>query len=467
MAATRLITMHQNRGRTIGQCLKDRTDYAKNGEKTEQEKYVSTYMCNADIVDKEFAASKDEYLRRTGRKVKGDIIAYQIRQSFKPGEVTPEEANRIGYETAMRFTKGKHAFIVCTHTDRPHVHNHIIFNSTTLDCTRKFHDGWFIGMALCRLSDQICLEHGLSVIVPKKFSERDRSKGYHSVTFRDLLREKIDGVLGSSPESFDEFLSALGDEGYEIKSGKHTAVRGQGQKRFIRFDSLGEGYTESELRSRFDNDSATREQTIDRPRPKKREFDMLIDIQEKLRQGKDQGYAVWAKRHNTKQIAATILFLQQNDVRDYRTLEEKSSVSSMKFHELSDAIKEKEQRLQEIAELKKAIIDYVKTRDVYMSYRKSGYSKKFYERHRAEIKLHKAAKEVFNKQGGKKIPKVRELSEEYGRVLSEKRKLYEEYKLAKKEMMDYQIAKRNVDQVLGLDEDMNRNHTRTTEDRSR
>lgn len=466
MAATRLITMHQNKGRTIGKCLKDRTDYAKNGEKTEQEKYISTYMCNADIVDKEFAASKDEYLRKTGRKVKGDIIAYQIRQSFKPGEVTPEEANRIGYETAMRFTKGKHAFIVCTHTDRPHVHNHIIFNSTTLDCERKFHDGWFIGLALCRLSDQICLEHGLSVIVPKKFSERDRSKGYHSVTFRDVLREKIDAALQKSPDTFDDFLSALRDEGYEIKSGKHMAVRGQGQKRFIRFDSLGEGYTESELRERFGG-GITNEQTTDRPRPKRREFDLLIDIQEKLRQGKGQGYAVWAKRHNTKQVASTILFLQQNDVRDYHTLEEKSSASSAKFHELSDAIKDKEQRLQEIAELKKAIVDYVKTRDVYMAYRKSGYSKKFYEKHRAEITLHKAAKDIFNKQGGKKIPKVRELSDEYGRVLSEKRRLYEEYKLAKKEMMDYQIAKRNVDQVLGLDTDMVKDHTKTIDNRIR
>lgn len=126
MAATRLIVMHVNKGKTIAQCLKDRTEYAMNGEKTEQGTYVSSYACNAEIADKVFAESKREYLRITGRRPKGDIIAYQIRQSFRPGEITPEEANRVGYETAMRFTKGEHAFIVATHTDRAHIHNHVI-----------------------------------------------------------------------------------------------------------------------------------------------------------------------------------------------------------------------------------------------------------------------------------------------------------------------------------------------------
>lgn len=132
--------MHQNRGKTVAQCLKARTDYAKNGEKTENEELISSYACDKETVDQEFLLAKQEYLRITGRKQKGDIIAYQIRQSFKPGEITPEEANAVGYETAMRFTKGNHAFIVATHIDKAHIHNHIIFNSTNLNCDRKFRD---------------------------------------------------------------------------------------------------------------------------------------------------------------------------------------------------------------------------------------------------------------------------------------------------------------------------------------
>ena len=169
-------------------CLKDRTDYAMNGEKTDEGKYISSYHCNPELVDLEFAQAKKEYLHKTWRQPKGDVIAYQIRQSFKPGEITPEEANEVGYETGMRFTKGKHAFIVATHVDRAHIHNHIIFNSTNLECDRKFRDFWFSGIALQRLSDIICLEHGLSVIPKVKPSERQRRTKYPERVFRFLCR---------------------------------------------------------------------------------------------------------------------------------------------------------------------------------------------------------------------------------------------------------------------------------------
>ena len=196
MAATRLIAMHINKGKTIAQCLKDRTDYAKNDEKTENGEYVSSYACNAEIADKEFAESKREYFQLTGRKPKGDIIAYQIRQSFKPGEITPEEANEIGYETAMRFTKGNHAFIVATHNDRAHIQNHIIFNSTNLECDRKFRDSWFIAIALERVSNLVCLEHGMSVIGPRQDGQFVKRPDYpEQKTIRDEIRAVIDQLL--------------------------------------------------------------------------------------------------------------------------------------------------------------------------------------------------------------------------------------------------------------------------------
>ena len=189
MAATKLITMHQNKGKSVAQCLKDRTDYAKNKDKTNGGELVSSYECNVQTVDADFALSKEEYLKNTGRIIKGDIIAYQIRQSFKPGEITPEEANRIGYETAMRWTKGNHAFIVATHTDREHIHNHIIYNSTDLNCQRKFKDFFLCGLALQNVSDLVCLENGLSVIKPKKPSERDKRTEYPKrVKYRDLIK---------------------------------------------------------------------------------------------------------------------------------------------------------------------------------------------------------------------------------------------------------------------------------------
>ena len=246
MAATRLIAMHIQRDRSIGQCIKDRTDYAENGEKTEEGQYISSYECDPKTVDKEFAASKNEYEINTGRTPRAnDVIAYQIRQSFKPGEVTPEEANQIGYETAMRFTKGKHAFIVATHVDKKHIHNHVIYNSTCLDERHKFNNFFFSGIALQRLSDIVCLEHGLSVIKPRRPSERDKRTTYpERRSFRDELREAIDIILDRKPKALDEFIKLLEEQGYEIKRGKYISVKGMGQKNFLRLVMKNEGSDE-------------------------------------------------------------------------------------------------------------------------------------------------------------------------------------------------------------------------------
>ena len=456
LAATRLIPMHVNKGKTVAQCLKDRTDYAMNDEKTEQGTFVSSYACNAEIADKEFADSKREYLRITGRRPKGDIIAYQIRQSFKPGEITPEEANQVGYETAMRFTKGNHAFIVATHTDRAHIHNHIIFNSTNLACDRKFRDSWFIALALQKLSDLVCLEHGLSVIKPRKPSERAKRTSYpERETFRAKICEDIDSVIARGPADFEEFLKMMQEQDYEIKRGKHMAVRGKGQKRFIRFRSLGEGYTQEDIEKRIrGKEEPEREDKAPEKRwsKSKRDFDLLIDIQEKLKQGKGGGYKRWATVYNIKQMAQTLLFLQEKDIRSYEKLEEMANGSSARFTELSQTIKDAEKRLGEIAVLRTHIINYAKTRDVYVAYRKAGYSKKFFEAHREEITLHKAAKEAFSNLPDKKIPKVKELNAEYAEVLAKKKAAYAEYRQAKKEMQDYVTAKHNIDAFLRAQE---------------
>lgn len=450
MAATRLIAMHQNKGRSLQKCLKDRTDYAQNPEKTEGGELVSSYQCDPEFVEEQFASSKKEYLEITGRKIVGDIIAYQIRQSFKPGEITPEEANKIGYETAMRWTKGQHAFIVATHVDKAHIHNHIIYNSTALSCDRKFRNFWFSGVALQRVSDLVCLENGLSVIEPVKPSERVKRTEYPDRrSFRDDIRDAIDACLEQNPKDMDELLRLLLEMGYESKRGKYVSVKGKGQKKFLRFRSLGAGYREQDLERIFAGES--REKVVTAEEKTEPKLDMLLDIQKMIAKGKGPGYERWAKVHNIKQMAQTLLFLEEHNLRDYDELAAKAKSVSDRFAEITERQKSLEARLTEIADLKKHIINYSKTKQIYVAYRESGYSKKFYEAHREEITLHKAAKDAFSKIKGK-IPTIKELNAEYAQVLAEKKKTYSEYRQARQEMKDYQTAKYNIDRFLQTEE---------------
>ena len=447
MAATRLIAMHQNKGRTVAKCLADRTNYALNDEKTENGTFVSAYACNKELADKEFMEARKEYLQKTGRVYKGDIIAYQIRQSFKPGEISPEEANQIGYETAMRFTKGEHAFIVATHTDKEHIHNHIIYNSINLDCDKKFRDSWFCALGLRKLSDLICMEHGMSVIKPYQGS---RSRPKFEKSYRQETREEIDKILEQKPQTFNQFLQILAEDEYEIKKGKYIALKSKDRKNFIRLKSLGSGYSEEELREVIEG---TAEHKKSKPKYVKRDFDMLIDIQEKLRQGKGAGYARWGEKFNTKAIMKTLLYLDEKGIRGYDDLAKKAEAASGKFSELTDAIKTAEKRMSEISSLRTHIINYSKTRDVYVAYRKAGYSKKFFEAHREELTLHKAAKEAFKQLEGP-IPKVKDLNAEYVELLAVKKKAYSKYKFCKQEMKDLLEAKRNIDLFMKMEQEM-------------
>lgn len=444
MAATRLIPLHVNKGKTIAQSLGDRTDYAKNPEKTEKGELVTGYQCDPLTVDEEFMLSKRQYEQITGRWQKHEVIAYQIRQSFKPGEITPEEANRLGHELALRFTKGKYAFIVATHTDRAHVHNHIVFNSTSIDATRKFKNFWLSSFALQRVSDLICLENGLSVIAPKPYKERTKRTEYpRRVKNRDVLCEDIDLILQKKPESFDVFLQELQQLNYEIKYGKHISVRGKNQTRFIRLSSLEDGYTEADLRAHFLGQREHKPAAKQRSRTNARPFNLVIDIQNKL-QSKGVGYQRWASVYNLKQMSKTLLFLRDHKIESMEQLDQMVMQQVAKRDALLTSIQQSEKRLVEIGTLKKHIINYSKTRSTYKEYRKAGYSKKFLEAHREEITLHKVAKAAFDELGVKKIPKVKELSIEYAEVLTAKKQTYTEYRQVKNEAQELLIAQRNI-----------------------
>ena len=372
MAATRLMALHQIRGRTIAESLKERMDYTENDLKTEEKKYISTYGCDIETADEEFLLSQSQYHNGVRDVRRKEIIAYQIRQSFKPGEVTPEKANEIGYELAMRFTKGKYAFTVCTHTDKAHIHNHIIFNAISMDGKKKFRNFYFSGIALRRISDIICFENGLSIIKRTLYKER-KSKGRYS------------------------------------RKGHFTDKR----------------------------------------------LEFIKDIEAKLMEGKGKGYVTWAKRFNAKQMAKTILFLQEHKIESYEQLKEITDERCGKLKELKDSMKKKEALLSENKKRQQAIIDYSKSRKVFEAYKKSGYSKKFYSEHEAQLLIYKAAEEVY-----KSVPKgqklnMRKLRDEYGHILEEKKKEFTEYAGINKDIHEYLIAKRNLEMLYLQDKSKN------------
>ena len=239
--------LHTGKGRTVGTAIAAIIDYVENPEKTDNGNLITSWQCDSRVADREFLLSRQQYIRNTGR-VRGadDVIAYHLRQSFRPGEITPEEANRLGCELARRFTKGNHAYIVCTHIDKAHIHNHVIWNSTALNERSKFRNFWGSTKALRRLNDTICVENGYSIVENPKGKGKtydkwlgDQKKPSH----RERICYAIDEALAQKPQSFEDLLELLQRSGYQVKGGKVPSLLGEGQKRFIRMDTLGAGYT--------------------------------------------------------------------------------------------------------------------------------------------------------------------------------------------------------------------------------
>ena len=458
MATTRLMPLHTGKGRTVGQAISDIIDYSKNPQKTDNGRLITSWQCDSRIADAEFLFTKNQYIQKTGR-VRGedDVIAYHLRQSFVPGEITPEEANRLGCELAKRFTKGKHAYIVCTHIDKEHIHNHVIWNSTALDQTRKFRNFWGSTRAVRRLNDTICIENGYSIVKnPKRHGKSynkwlgDKKKPSH----RERICAAIDDALAQKPESFDALLELLRQAGYEIKGKKVPSLLGGEQQKSIRMDTLGAGYTPEDLRAVIagEKEHTPRKRRTETAAPEKRGGNLLVDIQAKLQEGKGAGYARWATLFNLKQMAQTVAYLQDHQLLDYSVLSEKAAAASTQFNELSAKIKTAEARMAEIAVMRTHIINYAKTRDTYVAYRKAGYSKKFLAEHEADITLHKAAKKHFDELGIQKLPTVKSLQAEYAALMAEKKAAYAEYRKAREDMKELLTAKANIDRILELDE---------------
>ena len=455
MATTRLMPLHSGMGRTVAEALGRVTAYVENPEKTNGGDLVTAYQCNPSIADQEFLFSKRQYAAITGRERKdNDVIAYHMRQSFKPGEITPELANKIGYDLAMSLTKGKHAFIVCTHVDKHHIHSHIVFNSTAIDCTRKFRNFWRSSFAIRKISDMLCLENGLSVI-----SEPKPSRGSYGTwlgedkapTIRGQLEVLIDTALGQGCKDFDSFLAAMKAAGVEVKQGKHLAFKISNGKRFLRCDSHGVDYSETAIMERISG------KRIVTPRAKaavKSKPNLLIDIQSKMQQANSPGFERWAKIFNLKEMAKTVMYLQENNLTDLGELEKACDAAVQNFNDLADRTKAASARMKDISELQKHIGAYGKTWEIYAQYRKLTGRKreKFYEQHSSEITACQAAKQYFDSLGLKKLPPMQSLKQEYAMLKVENKKRYPEYKQAREKMLELLTAKNNVERILGVTE---------------
>ena len=445
--------MHVTKGKTITQCISDRTDYAINPDKTNNGELISSYACDYRTIDAEFAFAKRQYKFYTGKEEKNNVIADQVRQSFKPGEVTPKEANEIGYEFASRFLKGKHAFVVCTHIDKSHIHNHIIWNSTTLDCKKKFRDFLGSGRAVELLSDLICTEHQLSVIAnPQRGgSAYNKWHGYNSKpSHRELLRIAIDKALEQKPHDFDAFLSLLAEQGFTVKKGKHLTFTHADFKQNIRMHTLGDEYTEDAIRA------IIKGQKVHQPKKRRAAWEInrpqsIIDIQAKLAAGKGEGYRRWATVENLKRMAKTKLYMDEHRF-SYEAMAERMGELSVKEKELTAKITEAQNRIAEVNVLKNHIVNYSKTRDVYVAYRKSGYSKKFLEENESDIIIHKAAKKAFDEFGVKNLPTVKSLQVEFAELLSAKKEAYAELKKVRDELCELTVHKANYEELRDLEE---------------
>ena len=362
----------------------------------------------------------------------------------------------------MRWTKGRHAFIVTTHTDKQHIHCHI-YCTTPPPLTVLGNSGTFWGssFALRRLSDRLCLENGLSIVrepeapeqgkIPELWgSGRKERKG--PLSYQDRLRFAIDTALAERPADLDEFLGLMKRAGYEVKKvrggGISFRLTGQGQERFtrLRASTLGDGYDLKDVLAAIEGKEK-------RPGRPERKISLAVDIQAKLAAGKGPGYERWAKVFNIKQMAAALAYIQDNSLTDYEQLAQKATEATDHFHALSEQIKQTEQAMKTNAGLKAATVQYAKTRPVFEQYKAAKYSRKFLAEHEADIELYRAAQaEMRRLLGGAKLPKMDALKEEGRKLTAKKKRLYGEYQKARRDMQEIVTIKANIDTLLGYTE---------------
>ena len=422
----------------IKSTLKKALDYIENPAKTDEKMLVSSFACSYETADIEFELLLSQAMQ------KGNNLAHHLIQSFAPGETTPEQAHEIGRQLADEVLQGKYPYVLTTHIDKGHVHNHIIFCAVDMVNQRKYVSNRQSYAYIRRTSDRLCKEHGLSVVMPGQ----DRGKSYaewdahrKGTSWKAKLKAAIDAAIPQAKD-FDDFLRLLQEQGYEVKRGKYVSFRAPGQGRFTRCKTLGEAYTEEAITERIKG------RIVERKPKENRKISLRIDLENSIKVQQSAGYEKWAKLHNLKQAARTLNFLTEHKIESYPDLESRVAEITAASTEAAAALKAAERRLAEMAMLIKDVTTCKELRPLVQEYQRAADKKQFRRKHEGTLILYEAAAKALKEQGFQKPPDLCALKAEYKQLTEQKDQLQRRYAEAKRQMQEYGIIKQNVDGIL-------------------
>lgn len=434
--------------------------YILNPEKTDEKLLVSSYGCASETAAREFEWTRKIAEQKGMNPVR--IIARHVIQSFEIGEVTPELAHEIGKQFADEILGGKYEYVLTTHIDKDHVHNHLIFNAVDFVDYHAYKSYKRIYYDMREVSDRLCKENGLSVIPPsqnKGMGYKEYTEAKRGTSWKQKLKQTIDRIVITAKD-YDDFLRLMQEAGYEIKTGKYISFRAKGQERFTRSKTIGENYTEERIKERIAGRTPRRSQRQTTPKG----ISLIGDIQERIRLIDSKGYEYKAKLTILKEAARTLNYLTENNLLQYADLEKKVEDVHGSYDRTGKELKVVEARLREVQPLIKNISNYQQLKPVYDAFQKAKDKPGFKARHEAELVIFEAARStLLAMQGDEKLPSLKTLQAEQQRLLEEQQRLYDERAKLKKEVKQIETIKSNVDTFLAPSVDHDRDHLRSTQ----
>ena len=434
--------------------------YILNPEKTDEKLLVSSYGCASETAAREFEWTRKIAEQKGMNPVR--IIARHVIQSFEIGEVTPELAHEIGKQFADEILGGKYEYVLTTHIDKDHVHNHLIFNAVDFVDYHAYKSYKRIYYDMREVSDRLCKENGLSVIPPsqnKGMGYKEYTEAKRGTSWKQKLKQTIDRLVITAKD-YDDFLRLMQEAGYEIKTGKYISFRAEGQERFTRSKTIGENYTEERIKERIAGRTPRRSQRQTTPKG----ISLIGDIQERIRLIDSKGYEYKAKLTILKEAARTLNYLTENNLLQYADLEKKVEDVHSSYDRTGKELKGVEARLREVQPLIKNISNYQRLKPVYDAFQKAKDKPSFKAKHEAELVIFEAARStLLAMQGDEKLPSLKTLQAEQQRLLDEQQRLYDERAKLKKEVKQIETIKSNVDTFLAPSADHDRDHLRSTQ----
>ena len=434
--------------------------YILNPEKTDEKLLVSSYGCASETATREFEWTRKIAEQKGMNPVR--IIARHVIQSFEIGEVTPELAHEIGKQFADEILGGKYEYVLTTHIDKDHVHNHLIFNAVDFVDYHAYKSYKRIYYDMREVSDRLCKENGLSVIPPsqnKGMSYKEYTEAKRGTSWKQKLKQTIDRLVITAKD-YDDFLRLMQEAGYEIKTGKYISFRAEGQERFTRSKTIGENYTEERIKERIAGRTPRRSQRQTTPKG----ISLIGDIQDRIRLIDSKGYEHKAKLTILKEAARTLNYLTENNLLQYADLEKKVEDVHSSYDRTGKELKDVEARLREVQPLIKNISNYQRLKPVYDAFQKAKDKPGFKAKHEAELVIFEAARStLLAMQGDEKLPSLKTLQTEQQRLLDERQRLYDERAKLKKEAKQIETIKSNVDTFLSPSADHDRDHLRSTQ----